>query len=76
MSKENTNEELETEDLTGRRLLKLNKAMKVLDIDDYKTLKSTLKKENIPIINWGGSPRVDLHDIEKRIEEKKSPLAS
>lgn len=62
----------EKEDLTNRRLIKLKTAMQILGINNYTTLKRTLEIENIPVIFFGDSERVDLMDIEKAIEQKKT----
>jgi len=66
----------EKEDLTNRRLIKLKTAMQILGINNYTTLKRTLEIENIPVIFFGDSERVDLMDIEKAIEQKKNLKAS
>lgn len=66
----------EKEDLTNRRLIKLKTAMQILGINNYITLKRTLEIENIPVIFFGDSERVDLMDIEKAIEQKKNLKAS
>lgn len=66
----------EKEDLTNRRLIKLKTAMQILGINNYTTLKRTLEIENIPVIFFGDSERIDLMDIEKAIEQKKNLKAS
>ena len=61
----------EKEELINRRLIKLKTAMQILGINNYTTLKRALEIENIPVIFFGDSERVDLMDIERAIEQKK-----
>jgi len=68
--------DLNLDDFKGKRLIKLKTAMQILDIEDYKTLKRTLEVENIPVISFGDSERIDLLDIERAIEQKKTLKAS
>lgn len=68
--------DLNLDDFKGKRLIKLKTAMQILDIEDYKTLKRTLEVENIPVISFGDSERIDLLDIERAIEQKKNLKAS
>lgn len=59
-----------------KRLIMLKTAMEILDLKDYVALKKALQKENIQIISFGDLERVDLLDIERVIEQKKTPIAS